>query len=184
MIVAFPGILVFHEGSMAEHLSLCNQGDLTHLAVKARSLVVFLVVGERHTCPECGRHVSELLNVMAMGGSRIQLAKRAPRSNSFRDLRPVRKWVKVTMSMDIVDIRINFMPANIQPVRTDRHTCSDCQTEEAQGRDSFGYPMPCVRCALVRLVRASQADMADHPHGFPMRGQRRRPHSMKQTAQL
>jgi hypothetical protein len=81
------------------------------------------------------------------------------------------------MSIDIVDIRINFMPANTQPVRSDRHTCPDCETQGAHGRDSFGDPMPCVRCALVRLVKASQADMADPL----MRGRGRRPHSMKQT---
>ena len=72
------------------------------------------------------------------------------------------------------------MPAKIQPVRSDRHTCPDCQSEEAHGRDSFGHPMPCVRCALVRLVKASQADMADPM----MRSWRRRPHSTKQIEKL
>jgi len=55
--------------------------------------------------------------------------------------------------------------------------------EEARGRDSFGYPMPCVHCALVRLVKAFQADMADHLPNPRVQVRRRRPHSLKQTLQ-
>ena len=46
-------------------------------------------------------------------------------------------------------------------VAEDRHLCPDCQNEETQGRDTFGFPMPCARCMVERLVRAFHADMEE-----------------------
>jgi hypothetical protein len=43
----------------------------------------------------------------------------------------------------------------------DRHLCPDCQSEETQGQDKFGFPMPCARCLVERLVKAFHADLED-----------------------
>jgi hypothetical protein len=42
-----------------------------------------------------------------------------------------------------------------------RHLCPDCHSEETQGQDKFGFPMPCARCLVERLVKAFHADMED-----------------------
>jgi hypothetical protein len=43
----------------------------------------------------------------------------------------------------------------------ERHLCPDCQSQETQGRDKFGFPMPCARCLVERLVKAFHADLED-----------------------
>jgi len=41
------------------------------------------------------------------------------------------------------------------------HLCPDCRNELTQGQDKFGFPMPCARCLVERLVRAFHADMEE-----------------------
>jgi hypothetical protein len=43
----------------------------------------------------------------------------------------------------------------------DHHLCPDCQSEETRGRDKFGFPMPCARCLVDRLVKAFHADLEE-----------------------
>jgi hypothetical protein len=43
----------------------------------------------------------------------------------------------------------------------ERHLCPDCQSEETEGRDKFGFPMPCAGCLVARLVKAFHADMEE-----------------------
>jgi hypothetical protein len=43
----------------------------------------------------------------------------------------------------------------------ERHLCPDCRSEETQGQDKFGFPMPCAGCLVARLVKAFRADMED-----------------------
>ncbi len=51
------------------------------------------------------------------------------------------------------------MSCSISPMQ--RHLCPDCQSEETQGQDKFGFPMPCARCAVERVVKAFRADRED-----------------------
>jgi hypothetical protein len=43
----------------------------------------------------------------------------------------------------------------------ERHLCPDCHSEETQGLDKFGSPMPCAPCLVARLVKAFHADLEE-----------------------
>jgi hypothetical protein len=43
----------------------------------------------------------------------------------------------------------------------ERHLCPDCQSEETRGQDKFGFPMPCARCVVERVVKAFDADLEE-----------------------
>ena len=49
------------------------------------------------------------------------------------------------------------------------HPCPDCQTQEADGNDRFGFLMPCSDCMLKRLERAVWADLMEPLRTRPLR---------------
>jgi hypothetical protein len=47
------------------------------------------------------------------------------------------------------------------PLSVELHLCPDCHSEETQGLDKFGSPMPCAPCLVARLVKAFHADLEE-----------------------
>jgi hypothetical protein len=64
------------------------------------------------------------------------------------------------ISIGLVDfIGLGSMNRSASPI--ERHLCPDCHSEETEGLDKFGSPMPCAPCLVARLVKAFHADLEE-----------------------
>ena len=64
------------------------------------------------------------------------------------------------ISIGLVDF-IGLGSMNRSAPLIERHLCPDCHSEETQGLDKFGSPMPCAPCLVARLVKAFHADLEE-----------------------